>query len=256
MAKATYDAPAVRKAIAVIELLCESTHPLGVTEICQSLELNNNMVFRLLHTMLEEGWITQVDGPKYTMSLVPFHHLSKPAQRMDINKAAHGPLQKLWEVTGESCYLGIIDGTQTLFLQHLDAIGDIRIAANPGGKFMMHCAAPGKVLMAYAGNRFVNQVIKEHGLPAQTDKTLVTTETLKEDLKQIRENGFGLDLEEFADGLICLAAPVFDCEGNLAGTIGLSVLTLYYSEDQLRNELGPKVIEAARETSQILGHVS
>ena len=49
MAKPSYDAPAVRYAVQMIEMLGDSDKPLGVAEICKALDLNNNMVFFCIH---------------------------------------------------------------------------------------------------------------------------------------------------------------------------------------------------------------
>ncbi len=253
MAKTSYGAPAVTGAVRIIECLCASATPLGVSEISQQLDLNKNMCFRLLHTLQKEGWIIQEEGCKYTMSLVPFHHLSKTVERMDLVRASRKPMQDLWKKTGESCYLARIDGMKTLFLEHLDSVRTVRITASAGGRFFMHCAAPGKVLLAFSGDDFVDRVISENGLPGQTSHTLTDPLKLKADLSEIRERGYGLDLEEYNDGLICFAAPVFDFRGELAGTIGLSVLTLHYSKEELLQDLGPLVVEAAAESSRALG---
>lgn len=254
MSKTSYDAPAVRKAVLLIELLCESERSLGVSEISQALDINANMVFRLLKTLEEGGWIIRsAEGPKYSMSLRPFHFTSKVVKRMGLRTAADEPLKKLWEDTHESCYLGVIDGTRTLFLEHLDATGDVRIMATPGGRFLMHCAAPGKVLLAFSPEKFVEKVVKEEGLPAQTKNTIKALKALQKELELIRERGFATDDEEYSGGLFCFAAPVFNVKDELAGTIGVSVLSLYYSLERLIREIGPKVISAANTTSKSLG---
>jgi IclR family transcriptional regulator, KDG regulon repressor len=254
MAKTSYDAPAVRKAVSLIEMMCESDKPLGVAEISQNLDINSNMVFRLLKTLEEAGWIVKTtEGPKYSMSLRPFHFMSKTVRRMSLRRAADEPMHRLWDDTHESCYLGIIDGTKTLFLEHLDATGDVRVMATPGGRFLMHCAAPGKVLLAFSPERFIEKVVKIEGLSAQTKNSIRTMKVLQKELMLIRERGYATDNEEYAEGLFCFAAPVFNVKDELAGTIGISVLSLYYSLARLVKELGPKVVFAANTASKSLG---
>jgi DNA-binding IclR family transcriptional regulator len=254
--KPKYDAPAARMVIRLIEELCNSEEPLGVTELVQRLNSNGNMVFRLLHTLEDVGWIVRsgTSTPKYAMGLRPFHYTSKPIRRTNLRQAAASPLMDLHQKTRQSCYLGIVDGTRTFMVEHLDALeGDIRLSAQPGGRHLMHCAAPGKVLLAFSPEAFVEQVLKIEGLPAQTEHTLTTVSKLKKELSTIRSAGYALDREEFARGLICFAAPLFDVNNQLVGTVGISVLTLYYSLTQLEKELGPAVIEAADRTSEALG---
>ena len=256
MANTSYNAPAARNAIIIVERLCQSETPIGVREICRQTGLNPNMVFRLLKTLEDVNWIVAYEGgTKYAMSLRPFHFTSKTAANMSFARAATGPLHELWEKTGESCYAGIRDVTRTLFLEHLDASGDIKIAAKPGGRFLMHCAAPGKVLLAYSSREQVLDVISVEGLPAQTPNTITGKKALFEELAKIKKQGFAIDREEYAGGLICFAAPVFDHRDQLAGTIGLSALTLNYSLKRMINELGPHVLHAAGKASTNLGSI-
>jgi DNA-binding IclR family transcriptional regulator len=255
-AKRKYDAPAARMVIRLIEELCQNEEPLGVTELVQRLQSNSNMVFRLLYTLEEMGWIVRNGGatPKYSIGLRPFHYTSKPVRRTNVRQAAEGPLRELHQTTRQSCYLGIIDGTRTFMAEHLDALeGDVRLNAQPGGRHLMHCAAPGKVLLAFSPESFVDKVIKVEGLFPQTDHTITAAPKLKKELARIRSQGYAVDREEFARGLICFAAPLFNVSNELAGTIGISVLTLYYSLTQLEKEIGPAVMMAADRTSEALG---
>jgi IclR family KDG regulon transcriptional repressor len=100
-----YMIPAVEKAIGVLECLCGSPSPMGVSELTRELNLNKNMVFRLLQTLERRGWIIQEEGAKYRVSLRPFRHFSQVVDRMDVHQAAKSPLRTLWADTGESCSL-------------------------------------------------------------------------------------------------------------------------------------------------------
>jgi IclR family transcriptional regulator, KDG regulon repressor len=256
MAKTSYDVPAVRHAVQLIELLGDSPKPLGVAEICKALDLNNNMVFRLLKTLEDSEWVVKnLPGPKYSLGLRLFHHAIKPVRRMSLKQAASEPLEKLWEETGESCYLGIKDGTKSLFLDHYDSRQTVRITAQPGGRFLMHCSAPGKALLAYSKPKEVGEVIKVEGLPRQTKHTIHTASAFKAELEKIRRNGFALDIEEYSEGLLCYAVPILNHDSELVGTVGLSVLTIHYTLDQVIKDLGPKVNETGREISSRLGYV-
>ena len=174
---------------------------------------------------------------------------------MSLKQAAREPLETLWAETGESCYLGIKDGTRTLFLDHYDSRQSVRMTAQPGGRFLMHCAAPGKALLAYSRLNEVAEVIRAEGLPQQTRNTIHTATALKSELEKIRRNGFALDIEEYSQGLLCYAVPILNHDGELVGTVGLSVLTIHYNLDQLITKLGPKVNEVGREISSRLGYV-
>ncbi len=254
-ADARYDVPAVRQVLRLIELLCDAEQPLGVSQIGQALGLNKSMVFRLLQTLHRESWVIRHDDgpPTYRMGLRPFHHLSKPVSRMNLMVAAAAPLRALWQATGESIYLGVLDGDRVLYLEHLDGTRPAHISGKVGGRYALHCSAPGKVLLAGAGDELVAQLAKA-GLERQTRRTITDPAALRRELQGVQRQGCAVDIEEYAGGCICFAAPVRNYTGRVVGVIGTSVLTLHYTPEQMRRDLGAKILETAREISRALGH--
>jgi IclR family KDG regulon transcriptional repressor len=254
MSKREYDAPAVRKAIALIELLCESSQPLGISEIGERLELNKNMVFRMVRTLTEMGWIApdSRDSLKYRMTLQPFQHTSKPVARMNIRAAAEEPLRRLWQETQTSCYICILDNRRALCIEHLDATGVLRVTGRVGGHYYLHATAPGKILLAYAENDLLSPLGNED-LHALTRNTITDKNELRDHLRQVKAQGYAIDNMENAEGVLCYAVPVFDYEDKVAGSIGLSSMTFHYSLESLIAELGPLVDQAGRDASMVLG---
>ena len=252
MAETKYFIPAVAKATELLEYLSASCVPLGVSELSRELGTNKNMVFRLLHTLQEQGWIVQEDGPKYRVSLRPFCCFSRPVQRMGLREATAVPLRELWEETGEACYLAILDDDRCLFVEHLDSTREVRAQGRVGGRYRLHSCAPGKVLLAHAGCKLIDRVVGDP-LEQNTAATISSEDELRQELALVMDHGYALDLEEYSRGMMCLAAPVFDTDGQVAGALGITVLTIHYTQAELVSVLGPKVLRAATEASENLG---
>ncbi len=225
---------------------------MGVSELSRELGTNKNMVFRLLHTLEEEGWVVQENGAKYRVSLQPFHHFSRPVGRTELRVTAADVLGELWRETGENCYLGILDDDSVLFVEHLDSVRDVRVVAQTGGRYLLHCSAPGKVLLAHAGGALFRR-LADKGLRRNTDRTICDSKRLREELGRIVRQGYALDIEEYARGVMCMAAPIVDFADNVVGTVGVSVLALYYGDDEMVSQLGPKLMQAAEKISLRMG---
>ncbi len=253
MARIPYDVPGLRKALGLIELLCDSHEPLGLSEISRRLGLNKPMVLRLLRTLEEGGWaLRQGEPARYTVSLRPFHHASKPVRRLTLRVAAEEPLRKLWQATGASAYLAVLDGDKALYLESLDSLSSVQISGRVGGRYDLHCSAPGKVLLAAAGEPLLRRLTRK-GFTRHTRHTICRPAPLRRQLRQIVRRGYALDLEEYVDGALCFAVPVFNWSEQVVGTIGVTVLTLYYSSKRMVGQLGTKVIAAGRAISRVLG---
>ncbi len=252
MADTNYFIPAVARATELLEYLSASPAPLGVSELSRELKTNKNMVFRLLRTLQEQGWIVQEQGPKYRVSTRPFCCFSQPVQRIGLREAAAAPLRKLWEETGEACYLAILDDDQCLFVEHLDSTREVRAQGWVGGRYQLHYCAPGKVLLAHARRRLIERVLGGP-LEQSTAASIASKEELRQELALVVDRGYALDLEEYTRGMMCLAAPVVDAEGLVAGAIGITALTIYYTQDEFVSVFRSKVLQAASEASENLG---
>lgn len=251
----SYDAPALRKAVRLLEVLCEASEPLSVTQLSQRLDLNKHMVLRLLGTLCDEGWVVQEEGPVYRVSLVPLYHFSKPVSRMDVVTAAEESLDELWEATGESTYLSIRDGHWAMGVAIRQTRRDVHVAGRIGARLLMHCCAPGKVLLAHAEPQLFEKLAAS-GFARQTDQTICDPAPLREHLETVVRQGYATDNEEYLRGMLCLAAPVFDYTGRIVASVGITTLTMYHSHESMLQAYTAPVLAAGRRISRTLGHAA
>jgi IclR family acetate operon transcriptional repressor len=250
----SYEAPALRKAVRLLELLCEASEPLSVAQISQRLDLNKHMLLRLLGTLCDEGWVVQEEGPVYRVSLVPLSHFSKPISRLSVVTAAEEPIDELWEATGESSYLAIRDGDRSMGVILRQSRRDVQVGGRIGVRLMMHSCAPGKVLLAHAEPSLVAHLV-EAGLTRHTDRTICDPAVLGEHLEQIVRQGYATDNEEYLRGMLCLAAPVFDYTGRVVASVGITTLTMYHTHESMLEAYAGLVIATGRKISRTLGHL-
>ena len=249
-----YDAPALGKGIRLLELLCQAAKPLSVAEISQALTLNKHMVLRLLGTLCDAGWVVQEEGSVYRVSLVPLYHFSKPISRMDVVTAAEEPIDELWEATGEATYLAIRDDDRSMGVIVRQTRRDVQVAGRIGSRLMLHCCAPGKVLLAHAELELFDR-LAQAGFTRQTDMTICDPAGLRRHLEQVVRQGYATDNEEYLRGMLCLAAPVFDYTGRVVASAGITTLTMFHSHESMRLQYADRVIAACRRISRTLGYV-
>ena len=244
-------APAAENAVQIITLLAEESQSLGISEISRKVDLNKNMVFRILKTLEEQGWVA-CHEQKYFLTLVPFQVTSKVLRRMQLNTVATPVVYDLWEKTGESTYLAVRQNDMATYIQHLDSIQPVRVAGMLGGQYPLHCSAPGKVLLAYSTQEYIDEFL-EKPLAKQTGNTIVHAENLMKELELIRVQGYAVDREEFSRGIACVAAPVFDYSGKVLGAVGCSGFVPEGKTEEVIQRLKPHVTEAADRISGLLG---
>ena len=246
-------APAIEAATKIISFLSESESEIGISEISRGTGINKNMLFRILNTLENDGWVYR-RAQKYALTLLPFKLTSRVVSRMSLNTAATPILYDLANETGESTYLGILRGDAVLYIQHLDGVKDVRVAGRVGGEYGLYCSAPGKVLLAYSSADYIEEYLSRE-LQKRTENTITEGSALFSELEDIRKRGYATDCEEFGNGITCVAAPVFDYTGKVVGTVGCSAYTINGNCDDVIARLLDPVLEAAEALSVRLGSV-
>lgn len=244
-------APAAEAATKVIAFLAECQQEVGVSEISRGTGMNKNMVFRILNTLEKEKWVFS-EQQKYGLTLLPFKLTSKALSRLPLNTATTPVLYDLHSKTGESTYLGILKDDMVLYIQHLDGVKNVRVAGRIGGEYDLYCSAPGKVLLAYADDAFIEKYLSRE-LEKRTENTITDKNALLTELNIVRQKGYATDAEEFGNGISCVAAPIFDYRGRVVGCIGNSAFTPQNDSQTIIKNLLPYVLEAAKEITIRMG---
>ena len=244
-------APAAEASAKIIAFLSECEQEIGISEISRGTGINKNMVFRILNTLENEGWV-YCNEQKYSLTLFLFKLASKPISRLSLNTAATPVLYDLLNKTGESTYLGILNDDKVLYIQHLDGVKNVRVAGRMGGEYDLYCSAPGKVLLAYADDGFIEEYTSRV-LEKRTANSITEKNLLLKELEKIRQNGYATDCEEFGNGITCVAAPIFDYTGKVVGCIGNSAFTLNHDSQSVIERILSPVLKAAKEISVCIG---
>jgi IclR family acetate operon transcriptional repressor len=109
----------------------------------------------------------------------------------------------------------------------------VRAIAKPGGRVFLHSSGIGKAMLAAMSPAEVGRILQNRGLPRFTERTVDTPARLRDQLAEIRARGYAIDDEEYAIGLRCVAAPIFDEAGGLAAAVSLSGPTARITQDRV-----------------------
>jgi IclR family acetate operon transcriptional repressor len=130
-------------------------------------------------------------------------------------------MDALMRETGETSNLGVEVRDEVVFLAQVETHEAIRAFFPPGTKGAMHSSGIGKALLAWYPEEKVRGILARQGLEKFTSLTLTSETALLRDLARTRERGFSIDDQERAEGMRCVAAPIFNAHGEPVA--GLSV---------------------------------
>jgi len=255
--KSEYAIQTVDNAVRLIEAF-ESDEELGVTELARRLHLHKNNVFRLLATLEQRGYVEETPDDRYRLGSACLRMGQSYLRSNSLLTRTRSILEALTGAIRETTHLAVLRGFAVVHLDGEQAEGPLQATKRLGERLPCHCTALGKVLVgcdrAETLESFDREMIVPGKLEASTERTLVARDPLVEHLGKVRSQGWALDLEEYALGLHCAAAPIFDAEGRAVGAISASGPALRLGRERLEHEVVPELQRAAGTVSESLGY--
>ena len=245
----------VDRALSILETLSEDDEGYRLSDLAVRTGLSASTVHRLLAT-LESRRFVQFDRAesKWHVGVRSFTVGASFARRRNFFTQAIPYLRKLRDLTRETANLAVVDDEFIIVLTRMESREIMRSLTQVGGRVAMVTSGVGKAVLATYSDEDVGAVIRHHGMPRLTEKSIVRPGDLFKELEKIRKQGFALDDEEACMGLRCIAAVVYnDCAEPLAA-ISVSGMTSRLTDDRLP-EIGQIVREVAGELTLALGGV-
>ncbi|WP_135822146.1 IclR family transcriptional regulator [Halostella litorea] len=215
----------------------------GVTAVAEELDMPKSSVYNHLETLEQEEYVVK-EGSEYYVGL-RFLDLGRYArQRDDLYGTARPELGALADETDELVNLLVEEHGQGVYLCRVRGDRAVNVAASAGNRVYLHSTALGKAVLAYMPERRVDEIIANHGMPAETERTTTDPEELKAQLAEVRELGVAFDREERIDGLCCVAVPVLDDKDRPIAAISVSGPRSRMKGERLVSEI-PELLESA-----------
>lgn len=179
---------------------------------------------RLLRELVDLSALTfDSDTRSYRGGLLLARLGASVTANYDLRTIARPFLQALHDEFGHVATLGIRNDDTGVYIDKIEATDfGLRLHSEIGKSFPMHCTAMGKVLLSHADSSVIRRVLNRR-LEAFTENTITSATQLRKELRQVKAQGYAIDNEEITRGLVCVAAPIFGLDGDLAGAMSCTV---------------------------------
>jgi DNA-binding IclR family transcriptional regulator len=241
--KAKHPIRATEKTLRIIEALQELGEA-GVTELANELGFAKGTVHHHLSTLQEYKYVVN-EGTTYRLGMRFFEIGEFTRRQREIYEVARSEINELAADTGEVANLMVEEHGQGIYIYIARGEHAVKLDTVVGTCRYLHTSALGKAILAYLPDERFEEIIDQHGLPAETPQTVTDYEVLIDKLEQIRERGVAFDGEERAEGIRCVAAPVTDKEGELIGAVSVSGPVTRLKEERFKETLPEKVQDTA-----------
>ena len=243
----------VATAIRLLKAFSEDEVDIGISDLARRLGIAKSTAHRLAVTLMSEGLLEQDrDSGKYRLGVALFRLGALVRRRMDVSNEARPYLYDLREKVNESVHLAILDGTEIMYVYNLESTHAIRMRSDIGVRKPAYCTAEGQAILAFAAKEVVDQAIAA-GLKPRTPNTITSPERFLKALAAVRQRGCAIEDEESELGMVCVAAPIRDDAGAVAGRWASRGPVSRLSKKAVAGII-PHVIATAEQVSARLGY--
>lgn len=255
-----YPLQTLSKALEVLEYMRQNLSPHGVTlsAISKNLNISKSSAHRLLDTLLHYGFVEksgatvihyQLSWALYQIGkAVPECHTLETCDYESLISALSREIRRRVDLCVRS-----EDTNSSIY--HADPLA----AADPAAertvfieRFPLHATASGKIFMLDFTKEEILRYFQTTDIRRYTPNTILNYIDFLENLEQIREQGYSVENQEYAQGNFFVSMPVRDYSGRTAAAVSIT-LEPDSAADELP-ELLPKLARTCDTISAYLGY--
>lgn len=224
--------------------------------ISHELNLSSSTAYRLLSSLSSHRLIQLEESTgHYRLGIACLELSYAYHSKNEVRKVAMPELEKLRDTTKETVHLAVLDENEIIYLEKLEGLFAIGIMSSRVGKRSpAYCTGIGKALLAYEDSDHIRRHFNKNNLKVYTDNTIVDLEQLIKHLQKVRQRGYALDVGEHEGEVRCVAAPIFDQNGDAVAAISVSGPKKRMDPVDMNDTLIEKTIETANTISAKLGY--
>jgi IclR family KDG regulon transcriptional repressor len=244
-----YQAPTVRKAFQILELVAGEEKAMSISDLSRELGINKSTVHGIALALEEAGaLIRNGDSKRYSLGALFFELARSGNGRIDIKDTARPVMEKLMRSTRQSVFLGIRSGNHVSIIDIVESSQDFKITSPIGTRVPLLAGALGKAFLASMDRKRAAALVKAKGLRAFTHNSLTDQQLYMDAVDKARESGYGLDDEEYMQG-VRAAAAVINSPGQAMAAVWVVGFTPSMGADRMTG-IAEETRRAAEEISK------
>lgn len=204
----------------------EARGSVGVSEAAAALDLPAPSTHRLLSALCDSGLVerTEEDG-RYRLSLELFRLARKVADRTPIREIALPHLRELVDACHETAFLSLYDRSrqEMMMITSVESPHPLRYFIELNRWLPVYVGATGLSIMAFLPEAERQAITARTRLAALTDRTITDRYRLEAEIEKIQAKGYACSHGQRVQGVVGLAVPLFDINGEVIGNIGVTM---------------------------------
>ncbi|TWT80291.1 Transcriptional regulator KdgR [Planctomycetes bacterium CA13] len=205
-----YQVPNLERALVIMEHLLDYPDGLTLAELTAALDVPKNSVFRITNTLLARGYLNRdASAKRFSLSRKLLIMGQMSLADKPLVPTAIDVMQECRDEVQETVLIGTLVEGEFVVMEQVLGSHPFKFSIDLGVRLSLHVSAPGKAMLAFLPEREIEKTIKGYRFVRYNEQTITSKRALMDELRGIRECGFGLDRGEQLHGIHCVSAPIF-----------------------------------------------
>ena len=246
---------AVERALSILELVAASGGGLSNSDLSRKLKIPKSSASYVLRVMERRDYLRRDDAGRYRLGFAILDLTGRAIPSQDVREIAKPVLVEFLKKSHlPEAHLAVLDNGRAVYVEKVEGEQSfIKMDIWVGHRLPVHTTAIGKVLVSYLPEEDILKILETRQMEQKTKRSITDPFKFLRETVRVKKYGFALDDEENAEGVRCVAAPVFDARGKVIAALGTSSVVMHIDEAHM-----PAIVElvktAAAKVSSGMGY--
>ncbi|MFE5700501.1 IclR family transcriptional regulator [Rhodococcus koreensis] len=211
-------------ALRLLRLLAAHPEGMRLTDAAAELAVGKSSAHVLMSTLVDQGFADHLPNGRYALGLGAFEVGISVPDAVRFGGEVARPMQLLADQSGEAVSLAVPRGRYAIMVQRFESRQILRAEIRVGTRMPMFACASGKFLLAQMAEDEINSLFPEAELVHDnvTESTIRTKTDLLDELKQVREDGYATNTDEYVFGIHGIGTGVKNYDDSYVGALSIA----------------------------------
>jgi DNA-binding IclR family transcriptional regulator len=228
------------RALDILQLFSDDKLVWSGAQIAEQIGVARSTGYRYLKGLVGSGFLEECDGG-FRLGPQVFELARLARKGVGLSEIARPVMRELADAVGETVLLTRRSGGAVVCLELEEAAHPVRISYERGHVLPVNAGAAAEVLLAWASDQEVTDLLAAAPLRRFTSRTITDEERLRARLREIRANGYAISRGELDEDILGIAAPVRQPDGSAAAAVSVAALRFRVPDADV-----PRITEAVR----------
>jgi DNA-binding IclR family transcriptional regulator len=225
--------PAVERAVRILDLVARSRSPCGVSDIARELGIARSTAHTLCNTLVQLALLIRRSDQTFRLGPHIMRWSNAFMQQSDVAAEFASIWDQQTELPGATITLSVLEGTEVVYLAARNSeVSHSFFEFRAGMRLPAVFTATGKSFLSHMTDGEIRKLFAA-GLPApRTPYSVQSIDRLIEELEATRQNGYSVDNQQTAEGIVCYGSSVLNSKNRPIAGVAVSVLAEKLSDEE------------------------